>query len=118
MRDLQQLIRLYLINKIDFTSFRAQFVTGFLASSSSDSAVEGIVMAVEAACDDFSEGIIPEASLRTKFVSALPAVSSQVIFTNAVTDAGDQQPRTRAAGVGSVTVNCDSNFTNLHFATA
>jgi hypothetical protein len=115
MINLQQLIRLYLIGSIDFTEFRAEFVQKFLATSQ-PSELESTVNCIESSCDDFSEGMIGEAALRSKLVRVLPVVNS-TIFPDTVTNVVfTDMPSPKASAPENGPTNSPSSSAQLLFA--
>jgi hypothetical protein len=58
MNELRELVRQYVEERIDFGEFRRTMLQRFLRTKSPESGTQDAVVAIEAECADFSEGLI------------------------------------------------------------
>ena len=72
--QLRDLVHQYASGVIDYAGFRREFVQRFLSIRHQDAALNGQVNLIEGLCADFSEGLIPSESLRSRVADiVLPA---------------------------------------------
>jgi hypothetical protein len=115
MSNLQKLIRLYLIGKIDFTTFRADFVKAYLSSAQAEE-IAAQVNCIESACDDFSEKMIGEAVLRGKLVAVLPAAQAAMLVTATPEILSNSEVKPMASATASTITNVAPMPAELVFA--
>jgi hypothetical protein len=66
MKELLRVLRQYVTAEIDFESFRREMVVRYLSARNLDSTTESTATTVDAACSDFSEGLISEVDLKNR----------------------------------------------------
>ena len=77
LSQLQQLVRRFIEDALDYPSFREAFVRNFLCAQHADAVMEDLVNEIEGICADFDEGDIIEPELRGELsvVANAPIVS-------------------------------------------
>lgn len=89
MNDLRSLVTSYVDGKLDLASFRDAFVRRFLTAQCADERAWRVILAIESACADYSEGLVnSERELKYELSKSLqpiriaPAMSAGVVQAN------------------------------------
>jgi hypothetical protein len=84
LTDLLELVERYTRGDSAFSDFRRAFVIEFLVPNGGNSEIQELVLAIESACDDFSECLLSEIELKSRFVALMGSPRpSQVIVAGA-----------------------------------
>ena len=81
LSQLQQLVRNFIENTLDYPSFRAEFVLNFLCAQHADAVMEDLVNEIEGICADFDEGDIVEPELRSELSVVANAPIASIEFS-------------------------------------
>ena len=81
LAQLQQLVRRFVENEIDYPAFCEAFVRQFLYARHADAALEDLVNEVESICADFDEGDLSQQERRDELsvIAHAPLVSIELV---------------------------------------